>query len=637
MTKLSYLFQPLRIGPVELRNRIVEAPMSTHLADSQGRVTERLLDYFEERARGGAGLIIVEFSYIDDSASQCAYNQLGVYDDSLRRGLSELAERIKAHGARAGLQLCHAGSQRPIGRYPIVAPSPIPWQETGLVPKQLTEEEIEEIGETFGQAALRAKQCGFDMVEIHGAHGYLITQFLSPNTNQRQDRYGGSLENRMRFPLAVASKVIDEVGGDFPVGMRLSADEYAPRGITLAETQQLAKELEGLGISLLHISAGVRLHSEKRILPMFMPRGYNIPLAQGIKQVVKIPVIASGAINDPELAEEVIREGKADLVSMARPLLADPHLPVKSRAGRLTEVRKCIRCNDCLNRIREHKVLKCSINFSAGREARYRLEPVARPKRVLIAGGGPAGLEAARVAAGLGHQVSLYEREKELGGHLRLAAVMPELKELLDYYLFQMEKLKIEPLLGRELTADMVERERADCTLVAVGGRSIRPEVPGIESPRVVTVVELFEGAREVGDNVVVAGGDLIGCEAAWVLADVVKSLTIIDERPEIPFAVERGIAAVFKNEFEKRQVKLLPGVKLKQVRDGRVTIGCPDGREQLVAADTLVLALGFEPDTGLTAELEDRGLNCRPLGDCRAPAKLMGAIHDGALAAFEI
>ena len=646
MIKLTHLFSPIQVGLLKVKNRIVQAPMSTHLADAHGEVTDRLLNYYEERARGGAGLIIAEFSYIDDKASKCAFNQLGVYDDTLLQGLAELAERMKSHGAVAGLQICHAGSQRVIGKYPLVAPSPIPWEETGLVPKELTGAEIEEIIAAFAQAALRAKRAGFDLVEILAGHGYLINQFLSGYFNKRQDKYGGSLSNRMRFALEVAKRIKEAVGKDFPISFRINGDDFLPGGINLEEAKGTAKKLAEAGIDLLHVSAGTRENTCTQVIPLFLPRGYNLHLAFGIKEVVDIPVVACGAINDPVLAEQIIREGKADLVSMARPLLADPDLPVKTKRGNLKDIRPCIRCNECVSQIRISRAVKCAVNFIAGREGRFALTPVACPKEVLVIGGGPAGLEAALVSALRGHRVTLVERERELGGHLRLASFLDELRELLEYYLYELERAKVGLILGQEATAQLVAERGAQAVIVAVGGEPVVPEVPGIGSSQVITVLDLFDlpalgeqagRSVEVGDRVLVAGGDLIGCETAWVLAGLGKELTIIDEGPAIPYDVERGTAAVFMEAFMEHGVRLYPGARLERIGDGGVEVNYGAGQREVIPVDTVVLALGFTPKVALARELESGGRDFRLVGDCRVPGRLMGAIHDGALAGWEV
>lgn len=637
MTELNWLFNRINIGPLTVKNRITEAPMCTHYAASDGTVNEKILNHYEERARGGAGLIMVEFSYIDEEASKCDFHQLGVYDDSLLRGLAELAETIKAHGAVAGQQICHAGRQRACALAPIVAPSAIAWEDIGVVPKELTIPEIEQIIDSFGQAAARVKKAGFDLVEIHGAHGYLITEFLSADTNKRTDRYGGDLKGRMRFALEVVRRVREAVGKEFPISFRMSGDEYVPGGISLEEAKLTAKELEKAGVDLLHVSAGTRVTNEVQIIPVFLPKGYNLHLAQGVKEVVNIPVVAAGALGDPEVANAAIRDGKADMVSMARPLLADPHLPRKARAGNLREICRCIRCNDCVSSLRLARSVKCTVNFLAGKEGRYRLIKVPEPKEVLVIGGGPAGMEAARVATSRGHQVTLYEKEEELGGHLRLAAFLDELRELWEYYLYQLEKLRVNVILGQTATIDTIEEKKPDVVILAVGGVPLRPLIPGIDSPRVVTVLDVFEKRVEIGDRVLILGGDLIACEAAWALSDLGKELTLVDDRAEIPFDVEKGSRAVFLKEFARNNVRLLPGVKVKAISDGGAQVLGQDGKVQSLAADTIILALGFEPRSDLLTELEQREIEFYPVGDCRDPRKLLGAIHDGALVGWEI
>jgi 2,4-dienoyl-CoA reductase-like NADH-dependent reductase (Old Yellow Enzyme family)/thioredoxin reductase len=637
MNGLNELIAPIEVGSLPLGNRLMRAPMCTHMSNGDSSVSERLLDFYEEIARGGAGLVMVEFSYIDDQASQCDYNQLGVYDDCLLRGLSELAETIKAQGPAAGLQLCHAGRQRASGKLPLLAPSPLAWPDIGIVPKELTLSEIAGIVSSFGQAAARVKRAGFDLIEIHGAHGYLITEFLSPDTNKRADEYGGDLDNRLRFALEVVKRVREAVGDDFPISFRLSGDEYVAGGITLDEAKITASRLEKAGVDMFHVSAGTRVTNEYQIIPMFLPRGCNLHLAEGVKQVVNVPVAAAGAMGDPYLAQEAISEGKADMVSLARPLLADPHFPRKIKEKRLREIRPCIRCNDCVSQIRVSRRLRCTVNYVAGREERFRLLPVKVPKHVTVIGAGPAGMEAARVAAARGHRVTLYERETDLGGHLRLAGFIDELKELREYYLYQLEKLGVNVILGQEVDSHRLDKENPDAIILAVGGDPLIPDIPGLDSPSVLTVTELFASPVELGDKVLILGGDLIGCEIAWVLADLGKEVSILDSRAEIPFDVEKGTRAIFLREFAKAGVKLLPGLKFIRHNDQGLEVADARGDSRLLPAANLILALGFKPKRKLLDQLDANGLEYRAVGDCRQPARLMGAIHDGALAGWEV
>ncbi|MEE8449126.1 MAG: FAD-dependent oxidoreductase [Thermodesulfobacteriota bacterium] len=637
MDAINELFTPIKVGSLELKNRLMRAPMCTHFANTDGSVSQRLLDFYEEIARGGAGLVMVEFCYLDERASQCDYSQLGVYDDSMLRGLSELAEVIKAHGPAAGLQICHAGRQRASGKLPLLAPSPLAWPDIGIVPKELTKEEIAEIVESFGQAAARGRRAGFDLVEIHGAHGYLITEFLSSDTNKREDEYGGSLDNRMRFALEVVRRVRKAVGEGFPIGFRLSGDEYIAGGITLDEAKITAARLEKAGVDLIHVSAGTRVTNEYQIIPMFLPRGCNLHLAQGVREAVTVPVAAAGAMGDPRLAQEAIKEGKADIVSLARPLLADPHFPRKIKEKRPREIRPCIRCNDCVSQIRLSKSLRCTVNYGAGREERFRLVPVRKPKQVAVIGGGPAGMEAARVASSRGHRVTLYEKERELGGHLSLAGFIDELKELREYYLYQLEKLGVTVVLGQEVDSNRLEAENPDIIILAVGGSPLVPDIPGLDAASVLTVTELLTSPAELGDKVLVLGGNLIGCEVAWVLADLGKEVSILDSQGEIPFDTEKGSRAVFLKEFAKAGVKMLPGLKFNRYNGQGLEVVDAQGNTRLLPASNLVLALGFEPDRNLLDELDANGLEYRAVGDCRQPAKLLGAIHDGALAGWEV
>ena len=427
MVVFQKLFSPIRLGRLEIKNRIVMPPMVSANAGVDGMVTQGHLDWYEARARGGVGLIIVEFTYIGQYAT-CAPYLMGIWHDRFIPGLSRLAETIHFHGTKAVIQLGHAGRQTAsdfIGRRQAVAPSAIScplgeptWHE---VPKELSVDEIEEIIEQFGEAAGRAKKAGFDGVEIHGAHGYLISGFMSPYSNKRNDEYGGDLAGRMSFPLKVVGRVRKEVGDNYVVGFRFSGDEHVPDGRTIEESRRVARLLENAGVDYLHVTAGVYESFWSQIPPYGFKEGTNVAEAAAIKQIVGIPVITVGRIKSPEVAEEILQENKADMVAVGRQLICDPDWPLKAAAGQRDDIRPCIGCTQgCINRgIVDQKPVSCLCNPMAAGQKELAITPAGVKKRVLIAGGGPAGLEAAEGGSIEGAQRDAFRERKKAGRPLQ--------------------------------------------------------------------------------------------------------------------------------------------------------------------------------------------------------------------------
>lgn len=629
------LFSPVKVGPLTLKNRVAMASLTTTYAAPDGSVTDRMIEYYAARAAGGAGLIVVEFSFIDNKASRAQTIQLGIYDDVLIPGLNDLAERIKFEGSLAGIQISHCGRQRSLGAYPMVAPSRIPYGAANMVPTELTVEEIREIVRSFQAAARRAVTAGFDYVEIHGCHGYLIAEFLSPYTNRRTDVYGGSLANRMRFPLEVVEAVRSVIPDGVALGFRISAHEYLDGGFTIDEAERAAPELENAGVQVLHVSGGSHDTSHTIIQPMFLPRGFHLPFVARVKERVSIPVIAAGSINRPELAEEVIASGKADLVGLARPLVADPSFPNKAEAGLPETITPCVRCNTCVQRNRQAHRVHCAVNFEAGREFRWKAQPARDAKRVLVVGSGPGGLEAAATLAERGHRVRLCEKDGRLGGRLIEASVPPFKQDLADFMrslIGRVERSGAEVRLNVEVDAAYASSGEFEAVVVATGAEVTRPAAPLGAAMRVLSTEDASFAPPE-GKRVVVVGGGLVGCELAWYLASRGNRVLLTSRRAaaEIAADMERGSRSVVLAELGQHGVELLGGVSLARVLAETVVVMDRDWRETEIPCEVVVLASGFKPRNQLFERLRQLRIDAYAVGDCVRPRRIYDAIHEGA------
>lgn len=645
------LFSAFRLKGLSLRNRIVMPAMATNLAESSGEPSERMIAYYAARARGGAGLIIVENANVSYPEGANGATQLRIDSDRFIPGLATLVEQIHAFGAKAAIQINHAGASTRLeitnGIQP-VGPSAVPASKTASPPRELSEGEIEVIAAKFGEAARRAKRAGFDAVEIHGAHSYLIAQFMSPLTNRRTDRFGGSLENRLRFPLMVVERVRAAVGPDFPVIFRISGDEFVEGGRDLDESIEICKILVRNGVDALHVSAGNGYSLDKQIDPMPAEEGWRVYLAARIKENVDVPVIAVGTIRHPEVAESILQKGSADLVAIGRGLIADPEWPVKAYRGMVDRIRPCINCNiGCAgNRIFGDVPIRCAVNPVAGRELVCTENRPQKPKRLLVIGGGPAGITAALHAAARGHEVTLVERDGCLGGQLNLARIPPGKQKIgwfLEYLVREVERSKVSVLLNTEACLELVERAAPDAVIIASGSRPVVPRIEGVEWEGVVLAHEVLRrGMRFDGKKVIVAGGGMVGCEVALHLAVQGCHVTIVEMLPEVARDVDPIYRPSLLRELAHWGVEVRTNSMIKKVdRAGGVWIrntgDAHDGNEERIAGQAVVLALGAAPYDPLGNEIEDLVPEVYRVGDCISPGKIIDAVWSGYLAGVTV
>lgn len=637
------LFQPGQIGSMTVKNRIVMPPMSSRLSGVNGEVTDAMIAYYVERAKGGVGTIIVEYAYIDELESRAAISQLGVQTDHHITGLNELAEAIQSYGAKAVLQIAHGGRQTdttkmgltPVG--PSAIPDPLLSAAMGHPnwTRELDLEEIQEIIQSFAEAARRTQMAGFDGVELHGAHGYLLAAFLSPFSNHRNDMYGGNLEARARMPLETVDRTRSLVGKDYPLFYRLSGEEWVSGGLTLDETRRFAQMLEEAGVDCIHVSSGNYATIHRFVPPIYFEHGYFTYLAEEIGKVVDIPVIAVGAVSEPEHANWLVEQGKAEFVAMGRALIADPHLPNKAREGRLDEIRACIRCNEgCINRFFKGRTMRCAVNPQCGREVHYgEITKVDEPGKVLVAGAGPAGMEAAIVSAERGHRVILCEKESELGGWLKDVAVpryKHDIKRLLDHLRYEVyHHPNIEIRTNTEVTPEMVREIRPDILFAATGSRSTIPQFPGSDRFNVVSGTEVYAGRQDVGQNIVVAGGGLLGCEVAIKLGKQGKQVTVVEMLDAIAWDVEPLTQTTLQEMLGEQNVRIITGHKLDAVTDQGAVIMDRDWNRTVLPCDNVVVALGRTANKEIVEQLAGTAPHIIPIGDCVDPGDIGDCIHD--------
>lgn len=659
--EFPYLFSPITINGMELKNRIVMTAM--HLGYTpEGTVTDTLIDFYTARARGGVGFIVVGGCPIDETGGMPG--MIGISDDRFIPGLERLTRAVKEGGARIAAQLYQAGrythSAMIGGRKPFSA-SAVRSRLTGETPRALTSEEIPQVQDSFAEAARRAKTAGFDAVEILGSAGYLISQFLSPVTNQREDDYGGSFENRMRFGLEIVSKVRQAVGPDYPVLLRVAGNEFMEGGNTNPEAAIFAAEAEKAGIDLLDVTGGWH---ETRVpqLTMCVPRQGYVYLAQGIKSAVSVPVLASNRINDPADAEEILRNGSADLVTMARGLIADPDLPEKARKGESHLIYHCVACNQgCFDSVFQGRPVTCLVNPKTGREAAFHLEAAPNPKKVLVIGGGPAGMMAARTAVEKGHRVTLVEKEDRLGGQLLLNRRIPgrwEMQTAARDLIANLNALHLEIIFDRAAGLEFIREMRPDAVVVASGARPVQPDIPGIDAPHVVQAWDLLDGRAGTGKRVVVLGGNAVGLETALYLANLgtlspetlhflmtnqaesvetltgllnkgIKEVTVVEMTKKAGNDIGLTTRWTILGELGRLGVKILTSTKAVGITPKGLEVEQTDG-PGFLPADSIVIAAGSRPENALVEGIRAIVSEVHVIGDAKSPRNALEAIKEG-------
>lgn len=626
------LFRPARIGKLPLKNRIVKSPQTTGLSNQDGTVTRRTIDHYKRLAEGGVGLVIVEYTYIDDDASKSIHAQPGLSRREHIAPLGCLVDEVHAAGAKVGIQIEHCGRQRFLGTQPIKSASDVSWDYVEMLygerPKPMTLADIDAVVEAFGDAAQRAALARFDLLEVHAGHGYLITNFLSPHTNHRTDDYGGSFENRARLLMRVVANIRAKIPADMPLSIRLSVVDYEPDGIVIEETVELCRMLERAGVDVIHASGGHHALMDYEVSPWFMPRTPHRWGWEKIREAISIPLIASGSIVEPDVAEEIIASGSADFVSLGRPLLADPDWALKAREGRKDEITPCIRCNDgCLHRgLNAGRSTGCAVNPSMGNEYRFPVERAQRSMSVAVIGGGPAGLKAAITMADRGHDVTLFDPGR-LGGALHQAtrcALKMDLRGLLAHLVSEVERRPIK-IVGEQATFDTLRARRFERIQVATGRRPRR--LSGLTP---VDDVETFQG---FGSPLTIIGGGIAGCDAALRAVEAgLQDVTIVERSERLlsaddVFTDQGGIPTL----LAKAGVRIRTSLAARVREDGSIDVA--GDVDQVGVTDGVVLsAIGYEANRDLFDQLIESlpEWEIELIGTARAGTRVMDALHDG-------
>ena len=647
LLKYPHLFQPLRIKNVTFKNRIFLSPTMMSELSKEGFPTHQTISYYEAKAKGGAALVTVGETAVDRDRAPTHPGHFNLFETAALPFLVQLVDAVHQHDCKISIELCHGGHESPpdvIGKNPF-GPSAMV-KADGTVVEEMTQADIDQVIASFASTAAFAERAGFDMVTLHGGHGWLLAQFTSPYANHRTDSYGGTPENRARFAKEVIAAIRKATGKDFLIEYRVSGSELTEGGLTLADTIEFLKQIEH-DVDLIHVSAGLRANPHTRAImhpSAFLEHGVNVYLAEAIKQeITACPIVTVGAITDPAKADKILEEGRADVVAMCRAAIADPDWPKKAKAGQEEQIRPCIKCFYCLDGEKIARRFGCSVNPSCGQNLRLdALTPAVpeRKKRVVIVGGGPAGMEAAATAAERGHDVILLERSNRLGGQLKFGTheyFKTGLRDFLHYLIRRVETSAVEVRLNTEATPELVESLRPDTVFAAVGASPVLPTIPGQDGPQVYSSLTYFEKLDQLGDRVVIIGGGLVGTEAALDLAVTHgKQVTIVEMLGQLAPDAWRTHRIPLLERVEEH-VSVCLNAQCTNISESSVTYMDAAGSSIDIPADSVILAVGMRPNSETAESFRFTALDYVPIGDCVKIQNIFGAIHTGYYAALDL